>query len=316
MESNIGKFITPDEQQEMSTRLEQYYSNITERLLNLNVTGVTPRTFQHWKSEGLVDHEIEDDGEKRSWVRLNIFDFMWLKILKHARDFGLPIPILIELKNFILLDPLVELIKNPDAMRAHAIEVLGITDEEEIESHLELTRQSIAAKPYLPPEAKFLTTQLGTMVLILIFKNWDVNLNVVKDEDGFKFFFIPLGDHPSMNQLSEPLFDTPYLTIPLLPMFKEFLDEPKNDKNLDAWGFIRKDERRVLDAIRNKTFLEVVITRKKGTDDFIINATIEEDVLAHKAKEICRILGMKDYSEVTVKLRNDKHLYVKNKIKL
>lgn len=315
MESNLGRFISPDEQQVMSERLEQYYSNITERLLNLNVTGVTPRTFQHWKSEGLVDHELDEDGEKRSWVRLNIFDFMWLKILKHARDFGLPIPVLVELKKFILNDPLAELLKNPDVMRAHAIQVLGRTHEE-FEADLELTRQSIAAKAYLPPEARFLTTQLGTMVLILIFKNWDVNLNVVKDEDGFKFFFIPLGDHPSMNQLSEPLFDTPYLTIPLLPMFKEFLDEPKNDKNLDAWGFIRKDERRALDAIRNKTFLEVVIKRKRGTDDLIIDATIEEDVLAQKAKEIRRILGMNDYTEVTVKLRNDQHLYVKNKIKL
>jgi hypothetical protein len=59
-----------------------------------------------------------------------------------------------------------------------------------------------------------------------------------------------------------------------------------------------------------------VIKRKRGTDDLIIDATIEEDVLAHKAKEIRRILGMNDYTEVTVKLRNDQHLYVKNKIKL
>ena len=53
-----------------------------------------------------------------------------------------------------------------------------------------------------------------------------------------------------------------------------------------------------------------------GAEDYIIEATFEEDVMNEKAKEIRRILGMNEYSEVNIKLRNDKHLFVKNKRKI
>jgi hypothetical protein len=31
-----------------------------------------------------------------------------------------------------------------------------------------------------------------------------------------------------------------------------------------------------------------------------------------KAKEVRRILGLKEYEEIVIKYRNDKHVYVKN----
>jgi hypothetical protein len=58
------------------------------------------------------------------------------------------------------------------------------------------------------------------------------------------------------------------------------------------------------------------LKRKNKQEDFIIEATIEEDVMNEKAKEIRRILGMNEYSEVNIKFRNDKHLYIKNKMKI
>lgn len=39
-------------------------------------------------------------------------------------------------------------------------------------------------------------------------------------------------------------------------------------------------------------------------------------LMDQKANEVKRILGLNEYDEVTVKYRNDKHLYFKNKTRL
>jgi len=45
----------------------------------------------------------------------------------------------------------------------------------------------------------------------------------------------------------------------------------------------------------------------------IIESVQDGDIMEQKAKEIRRILGLDAYSEITLKYRNDKHIYFKNK---
>jgi hypothetical protein len=95
------------------------------------------------------------------------------------------------------------------------------------------------------------------------------------------------------------------------------LDEPQNETNLFYWGFINEDEKKVLHAIRSKEFKELTI-RLNGPkkEELILEALIDGDILEQKAKEIKRILGLNQYSELTLKYRNDKHIYFKNKTRL
>jgi hypothetical protein len=97
----------------------------------------------------------------------------------------------------------------------------------------------------------------------------------------------------------------------------DFLDKPQNETNLFYWGFINDDEKKVLDAIRSKEFKELTI-RLNGPkkEEMILEAMIDGDILEQKAKEIKRILGLNQYSELTLKYRNDKHIYFKNKTRL
>jgi hypothetical protein len=44
----------------------------------------------------------------------------------------------------------------------------------------------------------------------------------------------------------------------------------------------------------------------------VIEGTIETDLKDDKAKQVRRILGLKEYEEITIKYRNDKHVYLKN----
>jgi hypothetical protein len=141
-------------------------------------------------------------------------------------------------------------------------------------------------------------------------------LIITKSNNLFDFTYVFYNQYVDIINEHTSIFEKPHLNIPIRQIIFEFLEEPRNEKYLDVWGFIRKDERKVLDALRNKDFVELIIKRKGQSEDFIIEATVEKDVMNEKAKEVRRILGMNEYQEVTVKLRNDKHLFIRNKMKL
>ena len=73
---------------------------------------------------------------------------------------------------------------------------------------------------------------------------------------------------------------------------------------------------KVIDAIRNKDFKEIIIKQDGNKDSIVIEIEKDGNILDQKAKEIKRILGLNEYSEVTIKYRNDKNLYFKNKTRI
>jgi hypothetical protein len=84
-----------------------------------------------------------------------------------------------------------------------------------------------------------------------------------------------------------------------------------NLPNLIHWGFINPKETKVLEAIRSKDFQSILI-KINADETMVIEGTIETDLKDDKAKQVRRILGLKEYEEITIKYRNEKHLYLKN----
>lgn len=72
----------------------------------------------------------------------------------------------------------------------------------------------------------------------------------------------------------------------------------------------------VIKAIREKDFKEIVIKQDEKKESIIIEVEKDGVIIDEKAKEVKRILGLNEYSEVTIKFRNDKNLYFKNKTQL
>lgn len=314
METNIANIFSENEFAELVEKIELYYPQISERKANLNITGINTRTFYHWKSQGLIDYDPEDK-EKRSWVKLNIFEYVWLRIIQISREFGLNITSLLELKKVSFFNIFEFIEENIDQIIETKRNIFK-ESEEKIEKELELIKEINKYDSYQSSEEKYVSTFLGNLIMTSILKEYEVLLIITKTNDSFEFTYYlhnPLINFPEdfFNELNRP-----HLTIPLRPIIKEIFEEQKNEKFLESWGFIRKDEKKILDALRNKDFQELHLKRKNNQEDYIIEATFEEDVRNEKAKEILRILGMNEYSEVNIKLRNDKHLFVKNKRKI
>ncbi len=77
---------------------------------------------------------------------------------------------------------------------------------------------------------------------------------------------------------------------------------------------LNEDERYVLTALRNKNIQEITI-KKSGEDIVRIDAANDGIISGGKAKEIKRILGLKNYEEIQISTRDEKTLCFKKKTK-
>jgi hypothetical protein len=100
MEKILRDFVNDEHFQ----NIQKEYPNIADRMASLRLTNIKRRNFYHWKEEGLIDWGNTEEDDKRTWVRLNIYEFIWVRIIQSARDFGIPIDSLRELKDFLFSD--------------------------------------------------------------------------------------------------------------------------------------------------------------------------------------------------------------------
>ena len=56
--------------------------------------GVTSRVFSNWKIKNIIPKVDE-----RQWVRLNLFEYFWIQIIKDLRALGLPLKLIEKVKD-------------------------------------------------------------------------------------------------------------------------------------------------------------------------------------------------------------------------
>ena len=113
-----------------------------------------------------------------------------------------------------------------------------------------------------------------------------------------------------------PLLESPHIQIPIRKLIEDFFDDPKSDKFVDSFELLNFKEKKVIDAIRKKDFKQIIIKQDPAEESIIIELERDGDILDQKAKDVKRLLGLNEYSEVTIKYRNDKHIYFKNTTRL
>ena len=292
--------------QEIFQRIQSEYPNISERLASLRLTQVKRRNFYHWKEEGLIDWVGSDEEDKRTWVRLNMYEFIWVRIIQSARDFGIPIGTLHELKAYMFGNVLTMYKEGGEATlrklnedEADRLQVLV----DYMESHEEELRQS---------GEMMIISMLGSILHYCIFGQQQAAIVFSKDSSGYRFFPMihPKDEVVSMEPAYELLKQT-HLFLSLNALVNEFMEEPENLNNLSHWGFITSKEHKVLQAIKSKEFSSIQI-KFHSDKDFTIEGTQDVDIRNEQAKQVQRIFGLKAYDELTLKFRNDKHIYLKN----
>lgn len=308
------------EKLEELVQFNEHYEELTSRKAMVSITGISARNLYSWKEKGLIDDDEDISGGK-NWTRINIYDFVWLKILLIARNIGISISDLLELKEMVNYDT-IKLILSLDDEDLQFFEKEIIKEYKDEEGKIEIKKTLATIKKYKTelqelyeeenPEYKHLMNYLGTCIKETVIHHHHINLYIVRDE--FKVNFLFATEKDAHNLIDFKLL--PHSVIPIYPIVMEFLGNPKNEKNLEPWGLINRNEKKIIDAIRKNDFKEITIKRNDGNSDLIIEATYEQNIMHEKAKEFRQLLCMKDYTEISVKYRNDKHLVIKQKKKL
>jgi hypothetical protein len=308
----MQEFQIPSLNPGLISKIQNEYSRIFERKASLKLSGVKKRNFYHWKEEGIIDWKSESDDEKRSWVRLNIYDFIWVKIVQAARDFGVPIEAIRKLKDELFKDIIAYIQKDSEGFYEYHRDFLG-TSEDEINkikqflAFLDTHKEDIVAEGEL-----HLISIFGSIIHETLFCGFHMVIVFKKVEDDYIHDFIVYSEsHEQLPNLTEDLLKQPSVVIPIDTLISEFMEGEDNLPNLIHWGFINPKETKVLEAIRSKDFQSILI-KINADETMVIEGTIETDLKDDKAKQVRRILGLKEYEEITVKYRNDKHLYLKN----
>ena len=294
--------------------IEKLYPKIHSSFMPLSITGVSARTYLHWKKSGLIfTNNVEE--EQRSWVRINLIDYIWIKIIQTMRDFGVPLEVIKQSKEMMYSSALDILINDRDNYFEFLRQESNISKEKLDEAKRIVDLYADEYKN-IPEEFEMYYTIISTLVTDMLIKNDKASLIITKNEGEFDVSYFTYKTMNEFQHIVFPLLERPHIQIPLRKLIQDFFDDPKSEKFVGGFELLNLKEKKVIDAIRKNDFKEIIIKQDGGNKDIIIEVEKDGAIMDQKAKEIKRILGLNEYSEVTIKFRNDKHLYFKNKTRL
>ena len=294
--------------------IERVYPKIHESFMPLSITGVSATTFLHWKKNGLIDSSTSDE-EQRAWVRINLIDYVWIKIVQIMRDFGVPLDAIKETKAMMYSNILTTLIGEKEEY-FQILETESKMEPERIAALKKIIEEVGDDLKNTPEEYNVHTTVIGTMITDLLIKNENISLFLIKDNG--KFFSGYYSDKmlEMFPDAATYIIESPHLKIPMRKFVQDFFDDPKTEKFVERFELLSLKEKKVIEAMRKKDFKQIIIQRAGSDDAYNIDVVKDGDLMDEKAKEVKRILGLNEYSEVTIKYRNDKHLHFVNKTRL
>ncbi len=294
--------------------IEKLYPKLYEPIMNLSITGVPARIFFYWKKSGLVENSNQASGEK-GWIKINLIEYLWIKIIVILRDYGVPFEKIKETKELLFTNIFDELSEQKDDYIQFLRENSKLSEKKikAIEKALKIAKTEMKQSP---EEFEIYHTLLGNLILELLVKNDRGYITLFKNQNEYDIGYFSVKSMNEFQSFVQPYFDKPCLFIPIRSIIEEFLEDQKTEKIAETLNLLNLKEMKVIEAIRNKEFKEIVIKQDGKKETIIIEIHKDGNILNQKAKEVKRILGLNEYSEVTIKFRNDKNLYFTNKTRI
>ncbi len=300
-----------------------------EKKIPLKPLDVSSRAYFNWKVEGLLNEEqyserVNDDDLQKKKVFLNVFDALWILIIKELRRLSIDLKTIYELKQFMFTP----VKKDNDKVTQFTKEdfmsfMLSRVPEEYHEAfHKELADKSIDAIFAMAKESGAMVAfnYIGILLTNVLLLHKAVSLVIIKETNTSELdFLIVANNNKATAKEKEDLYklyathfskDT-LINIPILPLVSRLFEDQNFDKYCIAFGLFNSHEKKLLKALNDDRCKKISII-KYDSDNIIFDITKEIDVKGDTAKEIRKILGLKQYEKVEVTYRNDKHVVIKN----
>ena len=280
-----------------------FIDSLLEPIFSISALNLTRQELNLWKAEGLIK---SNDSELREWVRVNFFDFIWLKMIDIMRQSKIPFTTIHKLKKeFFEIDDqeLRYLLSNAYKQGKDEIpkgEVMNLIEKEVVSQDYPPAVMALF-KRYFPPFNLFI---FGLMIE-------RSPISILVNADGQTVYLNP-------NQLSETnvtetlvaFFSKPFIGVPMHALLDEFYDNPKIKlAEQQQVCNLTKLETKVLGLLRKENIKEIRIRFNQQLRGEIIIEHVNYVNPGMLLKNVQDILQRGKYSTIKI-VQEDGHLKI------
>jgi len=214
--------------------------------------GVTSRVFSNWKIKNIIPKVDE-----RQWVRLNLFEYFWIQIIKDLRALGLPLKLIAKVKDqlFNHLNLREILFDEQGGFREESLQdnKRFVTDEEfeQFKSDMINNRDDENVSSFLNASIPL----FYGIVISVILDHADIKLTI--NQDG-EIDFIK-EDHKMINEVNKAIKTGPLVILSLKRYVYMLMSEPTQVSTAQQLGLLNEVESEVIKAMRENNLKELVI---------------------------------------------------------
>lgn len=296
-------------------------SKIQEKKIPISKLGVNSRTFFHWKNEDLLLEDLEKI-ETNHKVFFNLMDATWLLLIVEFRKYNMDLKTIKNIKEQLVLELDKNLIiENKAILQSVLLKLVPHLDEHIKQELLNIDTETIINN-YMSSYDKFLTfSKLGSAigrvlmghieyVMISIDDNGTIETNVFSKG---KYYDV---EHENLllSEFNRFLNRKSCVIISLESILEGLLENDKLEAYNVEFGLYSQDELLILKVIGNDNWEKISFTKHDSGDITIINESKVEK-RGQKAREIKKILGLKQYQKAEIVYRNDEHFVIYNTTK-
>lgn len=281
----------------------KFIDSLLEPIFSISALNLTRQELNQWKAEGLIK---SNDSELREWVRVNFFDFIWLKMVDILRQSKIPFTTIHKLKKeFFEIDEqeLKYLLSNAYKQGKDEISKGPVMDFLESEVVLRDYPPAVIAlfKRYFPPFNLFI---FGLMIE-------RSPISILVNADGQTFYLKP--NQLAKTNVTEALvafLSKPFIGIPMHSLLDEFYDNPKiKIAEQQQVCNLTKLETKVLGLLRKENIKEIRIRFNQQLRGEIIIEHVNYMNPGMLLKNVQDILQRGKYSTIKI-VQEDGHLKI------
>ena len=281
----------------------KFIDSLLEPIFSISALNLTRQELNQWKAEGLIK---SNDSELREWVRVNFFDFIWLKMIDIMRQSKIPFTTIHKLKKeFFEIDDqeLRYLLSNAYKQGKDEIpkgEVMNLIEKEVVSQDYPPAVMALF-KRYFPPFNLFI---FGLMIE-------RSPISILVNADGQTVYLNP--NQLAKTNVTEALvafLSKPFIGVPMHTLLDEFYDNPKIKlAEQQQVCNLTKLETKVLGLLRKENIKEIRIRFNQQLRGEIIIEHVNYVNPGMLLKNVQDILQRDKYSTIKI-VQEDGHLKI------
>jgi hypothetical protein len=273
------------------------------------------------KAPGANEQKIDVQRRK---VFLNVYDSLWVLIIKELRNLNIDLKTILELKKFLFsvvkLDEDKLALVSQDEIFSSIFNSIPVQFHEAVKQQLAANSLEDLLENIIDEDSIIAFKYIGSLLSSVLLLQRAVSIVIIKETETSQLdFLIAQNNSEASIEEKEELYElyashfsnNTLINIPILPLVSQLFEDENFEKYCISFGLFNSHEKKLLKALHDNTCKKISII-KYNSDQITFDITKEIDVKGDTAKEIRKILGLKQYEKVEVTYRNDKHLVIKN----